>query len=355
MPAAWWPTPDGVTTGPPAAARWSQPAGGLDVVVATRARRYHAVDHPDRDACDRPAVRPVAAGPGRASSPGTPQATSTASTPPAATTRSSSASPPTARGWRLQFGDPAQADRVYADSADPPAASTSPATPRALPGGPNAGDKDGSSCTSTPTGTLLGWTRSAARARTRGWRSLPGPDGSVYVGGVAGQGMPGAQAAGANDGWVARYDGAGELVWLRGVATSANDQVSGLVARADGSVVAVGHTRGALGGASAGDNDVFARAFDARGEVLWTTQTGTATDDRGVTGVAGADGTVLVVGTTYGALGTPVGGAGRVHARARGRRHARGSEPARDARAGRGRRVGRREPVRRAPGSTVRG
>jgi hypothetical protein len=49
-------------------------------------------------------------------------------------------------------------------------------------------------------------------------------------------------------------------------------------------------------------------ALDPSGEVLWTTQVGTSTDDRGVTGVLGADDAVLVVGTTYGALGTAVGG-----------------------------------------------
>ncbi len=131
--------------------------------------------------------------------------------------------------------------------------------------------------------------------------------------GVRGRGlgrrMPGAERAGANDGWVARYAADGEREWLRAVATSENDQVNGLVARSDGSVVAVGHTRGALGeDGNLGDNDVVVRALDVAGEVLWTTQVGTSTDDRGVTGVLGADDAVLVVGTTYGALGTAVGG-----------------------------------------------
>lgn len=213
------------------------------------------------------------------------------------------------RAWTVQTGDPAAADRFYAVSPDGSGgAFVAGYTSGTVPGGQSAGDKDALVGRVSATGELLWLRQVGGPGEDKALAVAPGPDGSVYVGGVAGRGMPGAQAAGANDGWVAQYDASGSLSWLRSVATSANDQVSGLVARADGSVVAVGHTRGSLGGESAGDNDVFARAFDVAGGVLWATQTGTTTDDRGVTGVAGADGTVLVVGTTYGAMGTPVGG-----------------------------------------------
>ena len=80
------------------------------------------------------------------------------------------------------------------------------------------------------------------------------------------------------------------------------------MARSDGSVVAVGHTKGTLGEASRGDNDAFAKSFDATGKPLWTTQFGTDTDDRGATAAAQSDGSIQVVGTTYGQMGAQVGG-----------------------------------------------
>src|SRR5690606_29941134 len=87
-----------------------------------------------------------------------------------------------------------------------------------------------------------------------------------------------------------------------------NDMVSGLVPLADGAVLAVGQTKGVLGEAALGDNDIVVRALTVDGEESWTLQTGTSTDDRGVTGVATADGGALVLATTYGAMGEPLGG-----------------------------------------------
>jgi S-formylglutathione hydrolase FrmB len=309
------PLPDGGTTvAVNLAGAWagSQPAGGLDVVLARRdADGATLWQHPIATPADERTYGVVAGRSGTTLVAGYTKGDLDGKH--AGSTRDdgfvAAVTAAGERAWTLQTGDPAAADRFYAVSPDGAGgAYVAGYTSGTVPGGTSAGDKDAIVGRVSATGELLWLRQVGGPGEDKALAVAPGPDGSVYVGGVAGQGMPGAQAAGANDGWVARYDGAGELVWLRGVATSANDQVSGLVARADGSVVAVGHSRGALGGASAGDNDVFARAFDARGEVLWTTQTGTATDDRGVTGVAGADGTVLVVGTTYGALGNPVGG-----------------------------------------------
>lgn len=214
------------------------------------------------------------------------------------------------RAWTLQTGDPGAADRFYAVATDGAGgAYVAGYTSGAVGDAPSAGDKDALVGRVSAAGELLWLRQVGGPGEDKALAVAASPDGAVYVGGVSGGGMPGAERAGANDGWVARYGADGEQEWLRAVATSENDQVNGLVARSDGSVVAVGHTRGALGeGGNQGDNDVVVRALDATGEVLWTTQVGTSTDDRGVTGVLGADDAVLVVGTTYGALGTAVGG-----------------------------------------------
>ncbi|WP_154797623.1 alpha/beta hydrolase-fold protein [Cellulosimicrobium protaetiae] len=214
------------------------------------------------------------------------------------------------RAWTLQTGDPGSADRFYAvASVGTGGAYVAGYTSGAVGDVPSAGDKDALLGRVSADGELLWLRQVGGPGEDKALAVAASPDGAVYVGGVSGGGMPGAEHAGANDGWVARYDADGGQAWLRAVATSENDQVNGLVARSDGSVVAVGHTRGGLGeDGNLGDNDVVVRAFDPAGEVLWTTQVGTSTDDRGVTGILGADDAVLVVGTTYGALGTAVGG-----------------------------------------------
>lgn len=84
--------------------------------------------------------------------------------------------------------------------------------------------------------------------------------------------------------------------------------MNGLTVAGDGTVVAVGHTGGQLGAVAHGDKDAFALGLADDGTQRWVTQLGTATDDRGVTALGRSDGSVLLVGTTYGSLAGAVGG-----------------------------------------------
>ncbi len=212
------------------------------------------------------------------------------------------------RLWTTQFGDGAAADRIYAAAPDGAGGAYVAGYTSGSVAGVSAGDKDALLARVDGAGELL-WARQVGGPGEDKALALGlGADGGVYVGGVAAQAMPGGTHAGANDAWLARYTADGGQEWLQQFGTTGNDQVSGLVVRADGTAVAVGHTRGSLAGESAGDNDVFARAVGVTGAELWTTQAGTATDDRGVTGVLGQHGSVLLVGNTYGAMGTAVGG-----------------------------------------------
>nr|WP_128082771.1 SBBP repeat-containing protein [Cellulosimicrobium sp. MM] len=252
------------------------------------------------------------------------------------------------RAWTLQTGDPGAADRFYAVAPDGAGgAYVAGYTSGAVGDAPSAGDKDALVGRVSAAGELLWLRQVGGPGEDKALAVAASPDGAVYVGGVSGGGMPGAERVGANDGWVARYGADGEQEWLRAAATGENDQVNGLVARSDGSVVAVGHTRGALGeDGNLGDNDVVVRALDATGEVLWTTQVGTSTDDRGVTGV--------LARRRRGARrrhDVRRAGHGRRRGRRRdvprrGRRHPGRGDADRVARARRRRRVGRREPVR---------
>lgn len=216
--------------------------------------------------------------------------------------------PDGARRWTLQAGDPGAADRFYAVAPDGDGGAYVAGYTSGSVDGPSAGDKDAVLGRISASGQALWWRQLGGSGEDKALAVTALADGSVVVGGISGAGMPGIAPAGGADGWLAHYDGAGTRDWVHAVATAENDQVNGLTARPDGSVVAVGHTRGTLGEAARGDNDVVVRAVDPAGNALWTTQLGTATDDRGVGALAAADGRVLVAATTYGAMGTPVGG-----------------------------------------------
>lgn len=213
------------------------------------------------------------------------------------------------RTFTLQAGDPAAADRFYAIASDGAGgAYVAGYTSGSFAGTASAGDKDAVVARVSAAGELL-WSRQFGGAGEDKALALTAVSGGVVVGGIAGQAMPGQTSAGGYDGWVALLAaGDGATGWLRQVGTSETDQVSGLVTRSDGSVVAIGHTGGALAGDNRGENDVFATALDLAGDRLWTVQPGSAQDDRGVTATAGADGAVTLVATSYGALGNPVGG-----------------------------------------------
>ncbi|MCM3659725.1 alpha/beta hydrolase-fold protein [Georgenia satyanarayanai] len=213
------------------------------------------------------------------------------------------------RTWTLELGDPGAADRFYAIAPDGDGgAYVAGYTSGSFAGTPSAGDKDAVLARVSAGGELLWSTQLGGSGEDKAMAVALTSDGDVVVGGVSGAGLPGAEHLGSGDGWVARYDADGEQQWVRAVATAENDMVSGLVPLADGAVLAVGQTKGVLGEAALGDNDIVVRALTADGEESWTLQTGTSTDDRGVTGVATADGGALVLATTYGAMGEPLGG-----------------------------------------------
>lgn len=210
--------------------------------------------------------------------------------------------------WVVQIGDPEAADRFYAITAD----GNGGAYLGGYTGGsleaPNAGDKDALLVHVDAKGQVERTLQLGGPGEDKGQAVALGADGAVYLGGVAGDALPGGEAHGGLDAFVSRIDPDGTVSWTRQYGSAETDQVWGLVPRADGSVVAIGHTRGTVGASASGDHDVLVRALGADGATLWTTQIGTETDDRGVTGVLGADGRVLVVAMTYGTLADRIGG-----------------------------------------------
>jgi hypothetical protein len=77
-----------------------------------------------------------------------------------------------------------------------------------------------------------------------------------------------------NDAWVARFDGAGALLWGRQFGTSDEDAAYAVTHDGAGGVFVAGGTEGDLGGPAQASGDAWIARFDGVGDVLWTVQLG---------------------------------------------------------------------------------
>ena len=107
-------------------------------------------------------------------------------------------------------------------------------------------------------------------------------------------------SAGASDGFLARFDESGTLLWTRQIGTSASDYATAVAVDGAGNAYICGDTYGNLGGPLVAANDVFLAKYDASGAVLWTTQFGTYDYDWGRNLVVDEAGDIYVTGHTGG-------------------------------------------------------
>ena len=141
------------------------------------------------------------------------------------------------------------------------------------------------------------------------YASAAAPDGSggVYISGRTDGSLGGPHAGGA-DAWIARYDGAGNQIWIRQLGTSANDMASAAVPDGSGAVLVGGDTRGSLGGPYAGDDDFWLARYDGAGNQSWIRQSGTSGVDNAFGAAPDGSGGVYISGRTDGSLGGPHAG-----------------------------------------------
>ncbi|HVS10016.1 MAG TPA: hypothetical protein VMS76_09080 [Planctomycetota bacterium] len=130
----------------------------------------------------------------------------------------------------------------------------------------------------------------------------PDASGGVYLAGWT-EGNLGGPQAGSNDPWVARYDVAGNQLWIRQFGTSLIDVVFGAAPDDVGGVYVCGVTTGSLGGPQAGNGDAWLARYDSAGNQLWIRQLGSSADDRAQFASADGAGGVYIGGWTYGNLG----------------------------------------------------
>ena len=163
--------------------------------------------------------------------------------------------------------------------------------------------------TASPThAALLAWTRQLRTFRSDFGRGVSADGlGNVYISGLT-AGSLGGPNAGHDDAFVAKYDTAGNLQWIRQLGTIDGDGSTSVSADGLGNVYISGGTAGSLGGPNAGEGDAFVSKFDAAGNIQWTRQLGTSEGDESSGVSADGLGNVYISGYTAGSLGGPYAG-----------------------------------------------
>lgn len=123
----------------------------------------------------------------------------------------------------------------------------------------------------------------------------------LYAAGWTGGDLGGQGNAGGRDAFVRKYSAAGTLFWTRQFGSPADDNLLGIAVDSSEQLYGVGWTAGSLPGqSSSGARDAFIRKYDADGNVLWTSQFGTAATETAYAVALDPDGDPWVAGWTSG-------------------------------------------------------
>ena len=123
---------------------------------------------------------------------------------------------------------------------------------------------------------------------------------NVYV--VGRTGALAGPDAGSPNAFIRSYDSDGNLRWTHPFGTGSFDDAAGVATDVHGNVYASGSTEGALAGDNAGGADAFIRSYDSDGNLRWTRQFGTSSEDVAVGVATDTNGNVYTTGYTSGAL-----------------------------------------------------
>ncbi len=133
-------------------------------------------------------------------------------------------------------------------------------------------------------------------------------NGNVYISGSTSGSLNGGTNAGSGDAWIAKYDTQGNLLWTEQLGSSGRDDSNGVATDSNGNVYISGFTYGSLSGTNAGSGDAWVAKYDAQGNLLWTEQLGSSKDDFSEGVATDSNANVYISGYTYGSLnGTNAG------------------------------------------------
>jgi hypothetical protein len=148
------------------------------------------------------------------------------------------------------------------------------------------------------------WTKLLGAAGTASGFGLavdPKSGGVVISGSVTGDLTPTAIGSG-TDSFVAKYDAAGNQLWLRQVAPATTDQANSVSVDSSGNVYVGGQVNGGIGSGqiSAGGTDAYVTKLDSAGKLVYQRQFGTTGTDAAARTAVAADGNLLVASVQNG-------------------------------------------------------
>jgi len=106
------------------------------------------------------------------------------------------------------------------------------------------------------------------------------------------------------DAYLIKHDPFGNLLWSRQIGTRFDEEITSVAVDGFDNIYISGHTDGSLAGENAGDADIFLSKYSASGGLLWSRQFGTFTSDFNSTVAVDKAGNAFVTGNTFGDLVT---------------------------------------------------
>ena len=204
------------------------------------------------------------------------------------------------RAWIRQFGT-GNHDKALALCSDGAGGAFVAGETHASLGGPSGGIPDAWLARYDSAGNPL-WISQLGSIATAAYALCPDGAGGAFVAGRT-AGSLGAPNAGFDDAWLARYDRAGNQAWIRQWGTNTHDSVRALCPDGAGGVFAAGSTGGSLGGTNAGSSDAWLARYDSAGNQAWIRQFGGSVSDQAYALSADAAGGAFIGGYTTGSLG----------------------------------------------------
>jgi len=207
------------------------------------------------------------------------------------------------RLWVTQFGT-AQDESVHSITLDPQGNACITGKTAGKLGDAQFGGTDAFICKLNTTGAVS-WIRQFGTTGTDTGNAIKlDASGNIFVAGAT-TGKLGTNHFGGQDCFLSKFDPNGQMLWTRQWGTSSDDGANGMAFDRGGNIYVAGQTYGKLGSASFGNLDMFLTKIDPAGNVLWSRQYGTSAPD-GANGVAVDDETnIYITGCTYGSMGGP--------------------------------------------------
>ncbi len=167
----------------------------------------------------------------------------------------------------------------------------------------NAGGQDGFLAKYSPAGQLV-WTYQIGTNQDEWIYSVTvDKDYNCYIVGKTGGSLGGHSNAGGLDCFIAKLNPIGDTLWLYQFGSTSDDYIRKIALDSMNNIYACGYTYGQLGSAHFGGSDAFVIKLNEQGEEQWIKQYGTDQDEYCVSLTLDNNGHILVTGSTRGNWG----------------------------------------------------